>query len=459
MSESDFVSNLTRIPREVWQAIWIGGHDRVSRASRLIPDIPTVGHNFVRRLTHPSEMRPPDVETMPKLRTELIDVPVPGKGPSGLCLARPIPAITSLSDSRVNVALLGIPVLSALGSSGMLPRICSLLSSCLQWITRREARELRSRPGHVCLHRRRSLIKRVPWRSLATTPGAVAALLCATVFVAYLGTDPKMIGADARLLVKSENTRPDEPPVPEDSALRLEGEVALLLQVAMLQNSVARLDKVPHYTATFVKNERIGGDLLGEQVMQMKIHHNPHRVFFQVEVGDVGREILYPVSGTDARMLVKLPTLGFKLPALRLEPTSSRAMSEARYPITMAGIKELTKLAIEIRNRDLTLKDKIHAEACDNAEYEGRKCFSFTTTYKDSSVSKEYRKCVLYIDRQLMIPVLVKNFTWAESIKDADPSRLDDTTLLEYYAFKEIKLDAKLSEIAFSSENPEYRFK
>ena len=341
----------------------------------------------------------------------------------------------------------------------MLLRIRSLSSSCIQWVTRREARELRSRPGHVCLHRRRSLIQRIPWRALVTTPSAVALLLCATVLLAFLGADPKPIGADARLLVKSENNQSEEPPVPEDSALRLEGEVALLLQVAMLQNSVARLEKVPHYTATFVKNERIGGDLLGEQVMQMKIHHDPHRVFFQVEVGDVGREILYPVNGNDPRMLVKLPTLGFKLPALRLEPTSSRAMSEARYPITMAGVKELTKLAIEIRNRDLTLKDKIHAEACDNAEYEGRKCFSFTTTYKNAIVSKEYRKCVLYIDRQLMIPVLVKNFTWPEAVTDADPNRLDDTTLLEYYAFKNIQLDAKLTEISFSSENPEYRFR
>ena len=342
----------------------------------------------------------------------------------------------------------------------MSPRIRSFLSSCTQWVTRREARELRSRPGHVCLHRRRSLIKRVPWRVLATTPGAVVSLLCATVFIANLGIDSKPIGADARLLVKSENIQPEPPREPEDSALRLDGEVALLLQVAMLQNAVAQLDRVPNYTATFVKNERLGSELSGEQVMQMKIHHQPHRVFFQViEGGDVGREILYPVSGTDSRMLVKLSTLGFKLPALRLEPTSPRAMSEARYPITMAGVKELTRLAIEIRNRDLKLKDKIHAEACDNAEFEGRKCFSFTTTYANSDVSKEYRKCVLYIDRQLMIPVLVKNFTWAAAVSDADPSRLDDTTLLEYYAFKNIKLDAKLTEMSFSAENPDYRFR
>ena len=341
----------------------------------------------------------------------------------------------------------------------MFRRLRSLFSSCIDWVTRRKARELRSRPGYVCMHRSRSLIQRVPWRVLTTTPGAVTSLLCATVFVAFLGTDSKPIGADARLLAKPENSRPEEPPVPEDSALRLEGEVALLLQVAMLQNSVARLDKVPQYTATFVKNERIKAELLGEQVMQMKIHHNPHRVFFQVEVGDVGREILYPVSDSDPRMLVKLPTFGFKVPALRLEPTSDRAMSEARYPITMAGVKELTKLAIEIRNRDLTLKDKVHAEACDNAEFDGRKCFAFTTTYANASVSKEYRKCVLYIDRQLMIPVMVKNFTWAEAVSDSDPSHLDDTTLLEYYAFKDIKLDATLTKAAFSSENPDYRFK
>jgi len=271
--------------------------------------------------------------------------------------------------------------------------------------------------------------------------------------------DRMPIGADIRnLAVDVKRDGPEAPPTPEDATMRLEGEVALHLQIALLQSAVGRLEKIPQYSATFTKQERIDGSLLDEQIMLMKINHAPHKVFFKVEKGDIGREILFPAAEEDARLIVKLPRLGYRLPALKFEPTSSTPMSESRYPITMAGIKAFAELALEIRKKDLRLGNKVQAEVRDNSEFDGRACYEFTISYADPSVSKDYRKCILKIDRQLMIPVFARNFTWPERVSDSDPNRLDDTTLLEFYTFKNIKLDGQLEPKAFVVENPEYHF-
>lgn len=322
------------------------------------------------------------------------------------------------------------------------------------------SRGLRHRPGHFRIRRRTRLLARVPWSRLATANNGAIAVALLTVIIGYYSVDFAPIGANAReIAVSNIGGRPSAPDLPEDSSLVLDGDVAKLLQIAMLQNSLSRLDRVPAYTATFIKEERIDGKLQGEQVMHMKLKHEPHSVLFKVEKGsDPGRVILFPISDEDPRMIVRLGKFGGRLPSVKLEPESPLAMEESRYNIRMAGIKEFTKLALEYRRRDLSLGNKVQTEVRDDVDFDKKPCFSFVTTYANSKAHKEYRKCVLYIDKQLMIPVYARNFTWPELAKEADPSRLDDTTLLEYYAFKDIKLDANLPTNAFALNNPEYPF-
>lgn len=341
----------------------------------------------------------------------------------------------------------------------MLRPLWNFTSKCARLLPRRRLRELRSRPGHFRVRTRSRLLAIIPWSKLLTKNSGSAVVVALTALFGYFSVDFSPIGASAKEIALSEQRQPDAPPTPEDTSLKLEGEVALMLQIAMLQNAVAKLDMIPAYTATFVKEERIEGSLQEETTMQLKLKHEPHSVYFKVEKGgEVGREILFPVSGEDPRMIVKLGRFGGRLPPVKLEPESPLAMKESRYNIRMAGIRELAKLALEIRRHDLSLGTKVHAEARDDAQYDGRPCFAFTTTYANSKAHKEYRKCVIYVDKQLMIPTYARNFTWPDLISDADPSRLDETTLLEFYAFKNVQLDAKLAPNAFLTDNKDYGF-
>ena len=316
-------------------------------------------------------------------------------------------------------------------------------------------RQLRKRPGHFTVQRKQRfrLLKSIGARTIAV------AIIAVTVLAANLMIDVNPVGADSKQIARqTERDRPAPPPLPEDAALHLQGQVALMLQVAMLKEAVAKLDEVDNYTCTFDKQELVDGALSGLQQQFIKIRHQPFSVYFKVEKGDVGREILYPVGPEDGRMIVKLPTLGGRLPAIKLDPNSSRAMSESRYPITMAGIKELTKMTLEIRQGDLKLGNQIQTLLRDDRSFDNRPVYCYEMTYSSPKANKTYRKCVLYIDKQLMVPIYVKNHTWAGEVRDSDLNNLDDTTLIEYYAFRDIKLNAGLQAMDFDVSNKEYPF-
>jgi len=346
-----------------------------------------------------------------------------------------------------------------------LKRTRRLIRHILSWRTRRE---LRHRPGHFAISTRRGIrgliaLPFAPLRHLKQllNPHPAAAVILATaVAIGWTMMDAEPVGADAsRVVQAAEQNRPAPPPLPEESSMHLQGRVAMLLHIAMLQDANNRLDKVKAYTATFEKQERIDGELSEEQSMQIKLQHEPLNVYLKWDKGDdVGQELLFPVATDDPRLLVQLTKFGGRLPALKLEPSSTLAMSKARYPITMAGVKELTRMTLEIRQRDLTRGDRVKVEMRDDRTFAARPVYAYTINYASAKDSEQYRKCILYIDKQLMIPVYSRNFTWPELIADADPNNLDATTLIESYAYRGIKLEAELDKVDFARENPDYQF-
>lgn len=345
-------------------------------------------------------------------------------------------------------------------------RTLRVVRHLLSWRVRRE---LRRRPGHFSIATRSSIRSLIVWpfaqlrhlRHFLQPHPAAAMILALAAIVGWTMMDAEPVGADASLVARTAGqNRPAPPPLPEESAMHLQGRVAMLLQIAMLQDANNRLEQVKSYTATFEKQERIDGELTEEQSMQLKLRHEPLNVYLKWEKGDdTGQELLFPAAKDDPRLLVQLPKFGGRLPALKLEPSSSLAMSKARYPITMAGVKEMTRMTLEIRQRDLNLGDRVMTEMRDDKTFAGRPVYAYTVQYGSAKDSEQYRKCILYIDRQLMIPVFSRNFTWPELVENADPNNLDATTLIESYAYRSIQLEADLDKTEFARTNPDYRFR
>ncbi|MGQ0636271.1 MAG: DUF1571 domain-containing protein [Planctomycetaceae bacterium] len=239
--------------------------------------------------------------------------------------------------------------------------------------------------------------------------------------------------------------------------------LALRLHVALLELGRHRIAQHPDYSATFLKQERIDGEDIQEpQVCQLKLRHSPFSVYMKwLEGGDEGRELLYVEGQYENRMQVKLGgPKGNILPRLKLDPHGSMAMAEARHPVTEMGLLQLADIILKYRKRDLGLNDGLRWQMLADQKFMDQDCFCFVVEYASKEVEPLYRKSITYVDKQHCLPVGVKNFAWpGEGNPTDDPQALDEATLIEYYGYKDLRFETRLSDADFDKSNAEYKFR
>jgi hypothetical protein len=241
-----------------------------------------------------------------------------------------------------------------------------------------------------------------------------------------------------------------------------QGRLALQFHIAQLEIGRLRLQQLPHYTCQFTKQERVdGSDLQDEQILALKFRQQPFSVYLKwLEGGDVGREVLFVSGVNDDRMVVKAGRGFARLaPAISLRPNESLAMSESRHPVTQLGLLNMADLILKSRRRDLELKSGVTWELIPGQEFADRPCHCFVTVYESREVESLYRKSVVHVDDELMVPVSVQNFTWLDGELDPEAGTLDEQTLIEAYSYTNIHFDSQLADIDFDRANPDYRLR
>ena len=121
-------------------------------------------------------------------------------------------------------------------------------------------------------------------------------------------------------------------------------------------------------------------------------------------------------------MLVKLGGWKKRLPALKLDPSGSMAMKESRYPITKAGLLELVRESLAIRRGEMAKLQGVRCQLIENHEFDGRPCYAFIVEYADRSASDRYRKSEMLLDRELGVPLVVRNFSCPADGAEGDES-------------------------------------
>ncbi|MGE5192240.1 MAG: DUF1571 domain-containing protein [Deltaproteobacteria bacterium] len=239
--------------------------------------------------------------------------------------------------------------------------------------------------------------------------------------------------------------------------------LALQLHIALLEVGKHRIESIPDYTATFLKQERVDGDDLQDlQTIQLKMRHKPFCVYMKwLEGGDVGRQVLFSEGQYDDKLQVKLGgKKGSILPILKLDPTDSLAMKESRHPVTEMGLLQLTELILQYRKRDLTLKHGVRWEMIPDQKFLDHVCDCWVVEYDSPDVEKLYRKSITYIDRKYSLPICLKNFGWpADGVDVADAAAVDEATFIEYYGYTDIEFETRLSDADFDKANAEYKFR
>ncbi len=237
--------------------------------------------------------------------------------------------------------------------------------------------------------------------------------------------------------------------------------MAMVMNMVLLEQGRRRLADVPDYTCTFFKQERLGTELSEGTIMELKMRHKPFSVYMKWLNGEKGRELLYVDGEQDGKMIVHPG--GWKsriVPAIKLEPDSSLAMSESRHPVTMVGLLKLSDEIIARRKGEIEHKTPIRCQFLENETVNERPCYCFVSMYLDRKSSEDYRKSIQYIDREWLLPICVKNFAWPDAKQTfATDAGLDEATLVENYSYSELQFNQQLANDDFDRANKAYNFR
>jgi hypothetical protein len=232
----------------------------------------------------------------------------------------------------------------------------------------------------------------------------------------------------------------------------------LKFSLLLMQDGARYIENVAAYSAVFHKQERIQGDLGDVQTIEMKVRHQPvFSIYMKWKNGDAGRQLLYNEEYPDKKMVVKLG--GFKgrlLPAIKLEPSSPEAMTQARYPVTEAGVHGMLKQLIHCRQHDIKSGQGVRCIRLPNTVSDERECYCFVYEYESPAFNATYRKSLLLLDARNHFPLRVINHTWTNE-EGLTAAELDAQTLIEDYSFTRVDFGRELVVEDFSRDNPAYR--
>ena len=234
---------------------------------------------------------------------------------------------------------------------------------------------------------------------------------------------------------------------------------ALTASLSLLEQGYAMLSRVTTYSAMMAKQERIDGTLGAHEVIELKVRHEPFAVYMKWLTSNAGRELLYVDQQYDQKLLVRLGGVkGRLLPTLKLDPWGSRALSGSRYPITDSGLLELCDQLIGCRRGDLDQNRNVRCEIRTSI-WNARDSYFVELEYRRRRESPIYRRTELHIDREMLLPVWISNFTWPASDPAPDAVTADESTLLEHFQYTNVQLDAQLADIDFDRTNTDYRLR
>lgn len=304
------------------------------------------------------------------------------------------------------------------------------------------------------------------WDSEHKANGLAALILGAAVAGLYLECPPTPAGAETLRLAHAKPAKiiSDAPAAQPAAAADLTpeqlAERTLRRKVELLQQGREFLQNTPDYIAQFSRQELVDGELLEEQQIYMKVRHAPFSVYLKWHTGDEGREVIYIDGENDGKMVVHAGGWKARLPALTIDPEGSLAMQDSRYPVTKAGLLELTKMLLDAHVTDLSTSNYVRCEQIADQEFDGRQCDAFVIEYRNAAQSATYRKSITLLDKQHHIPLYVRNFGWPDAnMQDKAGEELDEATLIEFYTFSEIQFRPQLAALDFDRANEDYRFR
>ena len=245
---------------------------------------------------------------------------------------------------------------------------------------------------------------------------------------------------------------PVRPPHPLDQALEI------------AQTSLAEMQaNIVDYTAILAKRESIKGVLGSPSYMNVKFRSGrqldngtstPFSIYmkFLKPRASAGREVIW-VDGQNKNNLLVHEPKGTPLVGNRtfsLAPTGFMAMKGQRYPVYKAGVENLIVNLIEKAERDRAAGPCI-CNYREGANINKRPCSCIELIHPDRRAPYEFHKALVYIDKELNLPVRYEAYDWPAVPGGKAP-------LIEEYTYYNVKVNVGLTDLDFDTTNPAYSF-
>lgn len=230
-----------------------------------------------------------------------------------------------------------------------------------------------------------------------------------------------------------------------------------LLKLAEESQEHLRRD-VRDYTCTMVMRERRGGKLKPYHFVETKIRHadpaadTPFSVYlhFQKPSSVAGREVLFLEGRNAGKMLVRRGGRRLAYVTTFLDPDSSIALEENRYPVSEMGFLNLVDRLVEVMREDMQ-HGECSVQFFQNAKIGDSVCTRVIVEHPHPRDHFRYHRAMVFIDEENHLPLAYGSYLWPEQEGGAP-------VLVEEYMYTNVKLNVGLTDKDFDRENPAYQF-
>ncbi len=226
------------------------------------------------------------------------------------------------------------------------------------------------------------------------------------------------------------------------SSWMVQGADDLLQWIRQMPAAYAR---VKDYTATFMRREVLRGRQRPEETIVLKFRE-PLQVYMRWLTGPPkDREAIFVKGRDHDKVLVHEPGWLSGRFTVVLPPDGPSIMARSRHPFDEIGIGRVIDLIVsnfEKANQagDLEMRD------LGAAREEGREMRVIEGILpKDPSKNYYCYRAIVTIDEGWKLPVAVKVYDWNDK-------------LVEHYRYSNIQINPRLTDLDFSTENPDYNF-
>ena len=222
-------------------------------------------------------------------------------------------------------------------------------------------------------------------------------------------------------------------------------------------------DQVADYTCTLVKRERINGQLLDYEHIEVKLRHRqvedgrivvPFSVYlkFLAPAELQGREVIYVEGRNEGKLIARRGGKRFAFVTTAVDPLGEVAMERNHYPITHMGIKSLIEELLTVGQEELqNPPEELFYRQVNGVKIDGRRCRMIEFSHPVRRANYRYHIARIFVDEELDLPIRHAAYDWPDE-EGGKPK------LLEEFTYLNLKLNVDLTDWDFDHRNEEYDF-